>query len=147
MLARESLTGSLENCAKLLTPKDAKRGGRKHIRIWPRFQQLDVVRRLLADAGRHGAGKRYLFQHSAGSGQNFTIAWLAHQMITLEMDGRTVFDSIFVVTYGQIRDTISHYAQVKSTVCHTEHSGDLRKFIEQGKKIIISTIQKWPLQP
>ena len=107
------------------------------------------MRRLLADAGRHGAGKRYLIQHSAGSGKSFSIAWLAHQMIPLRKDGKHVFDSIIVVTDRrildkQIRDTIRPYAQVKSTVGHAERSGDLRRFIEQGKKIIISTIQKFP---
>ena len=149
VLARRSLTDILENYAQMLTPKDARTGRRKRIQIWPRYQQLDVVRRLLEDAGRQGAGKRYLIQHSAGSGKSFSIAWLAHQMIPLEKDGGTVFDSIIVVTDRrildrQIRDTIRQYAQVKSTVGHAERSGDLRRFIEQGKKIIISTIQKFP---
>ena len=107
------------------------------------------MRRLLAHAGEHGAGSRYLIQHSAGSGKSFSIAWLAHQMIRLEKDGAPVFDSIIVVTDRrildrQIRDTIRKYAQVSSTVGHAERSGDLRTFIEQGKKIIISTIQKFP---
>ncbi len=109
----------------------------------------DVARRLLQDAARHGAGKRYLIQHSAGSGKSFSIAWLAHQLIPLKKDGKTVFDSIIVVTDRrildrQIRDTIRQYAQVGSTVGHAERSGDLRRFIEQGKKIIITTIQKFP---
>ena len=102
-----------------------------------------------ADARKHGAGRRYLIQHSAGSGKSFSIAWLAHQLIPLERDGAPVFDSIIVVTDRrildkQIRDTIRQYAQVGSTVGHAERSGDLRRFIEQGKKIIISTIQKFP---
>ena len=149
VLARRSLTDILENYAQLLAQKDRKTGGKKPQQIWPRYQQLDVVRRLLAHAARHGAGKRYLIQHSAGSGKSFSIAWLAHQMIPLKKDGNTVFDSIIVVTDRrildrQIRDTIKQYAQVKSTVGHAERSGDLRRFIEQGKKIIISTIQKFP---
>ena len=149
VLARRSLTDILENYAQMLAPKDARTGRRKRIQVWPRYQQLDVVRRLLAHAGRHGAGKRYLVQHSAGSGKSFSIAWLAHQMIPLKKDGNTVFDSIIVVTDRrildrQIRDTIRQYAQVKSTVGHAERSGDLKEFIEQGKKIIITTIQKFP---
>ena len=149
VLTRRSLTDILENYAQLLEEKDTKTGRKKRKLIWPRYQQLDVVRRLLADAGRHGAGKRYLIQHSAGSGKSFSIAWLAHQMIPLKKDGKHVFDSIIVVTDRrildkQIRDTIRQYAQVKSTVGHAERSGDLRRFIEQGKKIIISTIQKFP---
>ncbi len=149
VLARTSLTDILENYAQMLAPKDARTGRKKRIQIWPRYQQLDVVRRLLDDAGRNGPGKRYLIQHSAGSGKSFSIAWLAHQLIPLTKDGKSVFDSIIVVTDRrildrQIRDTIKQYAQVGSTVGHAERSGDLRKFIEQGKKVIISTIQKFP---
>ena len=149
VLARESLTNMLENYAQVVASKDRKTGRKKRVQIWPRYHQLDVVRQLLAHAGEHGAGSRYLIQHSAGSGKSFSIAWLAHQMIRLEKDGAPVFDSIIVVTDRrildrQIRDTIRKYAQVSSTVGHAEKSGDLRTFIEQGKKIIISTIQKFP---
>ncbi len=149
VLARRSLGDILENYAQILTPKDTKTGRKKRIQIWPRHQQLDVVRRLLDDAERHGAGKRYLIQHSAGSGKSFSIAWLAHQLIPLKKDGTHVFDSIIVVTDRrildrQIRDTIKQYGQVKANVGHAKRSGDLRKFIEQGKKIIITTIQKFP---
>ena len=149
VLTRESLSNILENYAQVLASKNAKTGKTKKVQIWPRYQQLEVVRRLLADARRHGAGRRYLIQHSAGSGKSFSIAWLAHQLIPLEKDGAPVFDSIIVVTDRrildkQIRDTIRQYAQVGSTVGHAERSGDLRRFIEQGKKIIISTIQKFP---
>ena len=149
VLSRESLVNILENYAQVVSSRNAKTGGTKKVQIWPRYQQLDVVRQLLADAGARGAGKRYLIQHSAGSGKSFSIAWLAHQLIPLERDGKPVFDSIIVVTDRrildkQIRDTIRQYAQVGSTVGHAERSGDLRRFIEQGKKIIISTIQKFP---
>ncbi len=149
VLTRESLTNILENYAQVVVTKDEKTGKKKKVQIWPRYQQLDVVRSLLADAGECGAGKRYLIQHSAGSGKSYSIAWLAHQLIGLEKDEANVFDSIIVVTDRrildkQIRDTIKQYAQVGATVGHAEHSGDLRKFIEAGKKIIISTIQKFP---
>src|SRR6185436_567936 len=73
--------------------------------IFPRYQQLDCVRRLVAHARRHGAGQRYLVQHSAGSGKSFTIAWLAHQLSTLHDAGdERVFDSIVVVTDRRILD-------------------------------------------
>ena len=149
VLTRESVSNILENYAQVLASKNAKTGRKKRVQIWPRYQQLDVVRRLLEHARTHGAGKRYLIQHSAGSGKSFSIAWLAHQLIPLEKDGTPVFDSIIVVTDRrildkQIRDTIRQYAQVRSTVGHAERSGDLRRFITQGKKIIISTIQKFP---
>ena len=149
VLARASVTNILENYAQVLESKDGKTGRKKKTQIWPRYHQLGVVRRLLADAGERGAGRRYLIQHSAGSGKSLSIAWLAHQLIRLEKDDAPVFDSIIVVTDRrildrQIRDTIRKYAQVSSTVGHAEKSGDLRTFIEQGKKIIISTIQKFP---
>ena len=149
VLTPVSVANILENYAQLLAPKDTKTGKKKLVQIWPRYQQLDVVRQLLAAARSQGAGKRYLIQHSAGSGKSYSIAWLAHQLIPLEIDGKPVFDSIIVVTDRrildrQIRDTIRQYAQVASTVGHAERSGDLRRFIEGGKKIIISTIQKFP---
>ena len=107
------------------------------------------MRKLLEDAGEHGAGKRYLIQHSAGSGKSNSIAWLAHQLIDLRKNDADIFDSIIVVTDRrildkQIKDTIKQFAQVGATVGHADRSGDLRRFIESGKKIIISTVQKFP---
>ena len=149
VLTRESLTDIIENYAQVVESKDERTGKKKKIQIWPRYHQLDVVRELLVDAGANGAGKRYLIQHSAGSGKSNSIAWLAHQLIGLEKDGTPLFDSIIVVTDRlildrQIRDTIKQYAQVGSTVGHADRSADLRRFIEAEKKIIISTVQKFP---
>ena len=149
VLTRQGLTDILENYAQIVEFDDPKTGKKRPVQIWPRFHQLDVVRRLLADAREQGAGRRYLIQHSAGSGKSNSIAWLAHQLIGLKKGEATVFDSIIVVTDRrildqQIRDTIRQFAQVGATVGHAEHSGDLRKFIAEGKKIIISTVQKFP---
>ena len=149
ILTREGLTDILENYAQVVEFKDEKTGKKKRAQIWPRYHQLDVVRRLLADAREHGTGRRYLIEHSAGSGKSNSIAWLAHQLIGLRKDDAPAFDSIIVVTDRQIldrqiRDTIRQFAQVGATVGHAEHSGDLRRFIEGGKKIIISTVQKFP---
>ena len=149
VLTRESLTNILENYAQVVETKDDKSGKRKKTQIWPRYHQIDAVRHLLADTGERGAGHRYLIQHSAGSGKSNSIAWLAHQLIGLTKDDAPVFDSIIVVTDRrildrQIRDTIKQYAQIRSTVGHADRSGDLRRFIEMGKKIIISTVQKFP---
>ena len=149
VLPRRSLTNILENYAQVVESKDEKSGRKRRTQIWPRYHQLDVVRRLLADAGAHGAGRRYLIQHSAGSGKSNSIAWLAHQLIGLSRDDAPVFDSIIVVTDRvildrQIRDTIRQYAQVGATIGAADRSGDLRRFIESGKKIIISTVQKFP---
>ena len=156
VLTRESLTNILENYAQVVDSRDEQTGRKKKVQIWPRYHQLDVVRRLLADAETKGVGQRYLIQHSAGSGKSNSIAWLAHQLIGIRAthasplrDDAPVFDSIIVVTDRrlldkQIRDTIKQYAQVNATIGPAERSGDLRRFIESGKKIIISTVQKFP---
>ena len=149
VLTRKSLTNILENYAQVIESKDEKSRKNRKTQIWPRYHQLDVVRRLLVDVEANGAGKRYLIQHSAGSGKSNSIAWLAHQLIGLEKDAAPVFDSIVVVTDRiildqQIHATIKQYTQVGATVGRADRSGDLRRFIEAGKKIIITTIQKFP---
>ena len=149
VLTRDGLTDILENYAQVVEPKDEKTGRKKKVQIWPRYHQLDVVRKLLADAKANRAGRRYLIQHSAGSGKSNSIAWLAHQLIGLTRVDVPVFGSIIVVTDRrildqQIRDTIKQFAQVGATVGHAEHSGDLRRFITEGKKIIITTVQMFP---
>ena len=149
ILTPAGLTDILENYAQVVEEKNLKTGRKKSVQIWPRFHQLDVVRKLLADCGEHGAGRRYLIQHSAGSGKSNSIAWLAHQLIVLTKDDAPVFDSIVVVTDRrildkQIKDTIKQFAQVGATVGHAADSADLRTFIADGKKIIITTVQKFP---
>ena len=149
VLSRESLTNIIENYAQVVETKDDKTGKKRKAQTWPRYHQLDVVRKLLADAAENGVGKRYLIQHSAGSGKSNSIAWLAHQLIGLTKDDQTVFDSIIVVTDRRILDrqinhTIKQFEQVSATVGHANKSGDLHKFIQDGKKIIISTVQKFP---
>lgn len=109
-----------------------------------------MVRKLLVTAAQDAVGARYLIQHSAGSGKSNSIAWLAHQLIGLRRNNKEIVDSIIVVTDRrildkQIRDTIKQFAQVGATVgAVTEGSQQLRQFIESGKKIIISTVQKFP---
>ena len=149
VLTRESLTNIIENYAQIVKSRDAASGRTRRTQIWPRYHQLEVVRRLLADAVANGAGKTYLIQHSAGSGKSNSIAWLAHQLIGLEREGATVFDSVIVVTDRkvldqQIRDTIRQYAQVGSVVGHARTSAGLRKLLEAGKRIVITTVQKFP---
>ena len=149
VLTRDSLTNIIESYAQMVESKDDRTGRRKREQIWPRYHQLDVVRRLLADASDRGVGPKYLVQHSAGSGKSNSIAWLAHQLIGLEREGRTLFDSAIVVTDRrvldkQIRDTIRQFAQVGSVVGHAENSGHLRKLLQEGKRIVITTVQKFP---
>ncbi|HEX2581783.1 MAG TPA: type I restriction endonuclease subunit R [Dongiaceae bacterium] len=150
ILTKRNLTDILENYAQVIEEKDDK-GRKKALKqVFPRFHQLDVVRNLLKDVKDSGVGKRYLIQHSAGSGKSNSIAWLSHQLIDLEKDGSPIFDSVIVVTDRrildkQIRDTIKQFAQVSSIVGHAENSGDLRAFLKAGKKIIITTVQKFPI--
>lgn len=149
ILTKAGLTDILENYAQVVETKDEKSGRIKKTQIFPRYHQLGVVRALLEDAASKGAGRRYLIQHSAGSGKSNSIAWLSHQLIGLQRNTKPVFDSVIVVTDRtvldrQIRDTIKQFAQVAATVGHAQDSGDLRRFIEGGKKIIITTVQKFP---
>jgi type I restriction enzyme R subunit len=150
ILRKESLANILENYAQITERKDESTGKIKKEQIFPRYHQLDVVRKLLKAAQGDGVGKRYLIQHSAGSGKSNSIAWLVHQLVGLEKAGSTLFDTVIVVTDRrvldkQLRDNIKRFAQVSSIVgAVTEGSVQLRKFLEQGKKIIITTVQKFP---
>ena len=135
----ESLTDIIENYAQKVDG----------IQIWPRYHQLDTVRSLLADAAANDAGRRYLIQHSAGSGKSNSIAWLSRQLIGIAKDGENIFDSIIIVTDRvvldrQIHETIQEFTQVAATVAHANTSAELRQYITEGKKIIISTVQKFP---
>ena len=154
ILTKPGLTDILENYAEVVEEKD-ERGRKKHPKqIFPRYHQLDVVRKLLADAVARGAGEKYLIQHSAGSGKSNSIAWLAHQLIGLEDDGKAIFDTVVVITDRrvldrQIRSTIKQFAQVSSVIgAVTGDSGSktqqLTGFLRAGKKIIISTVQTFP---
>jgi len=149
VLTPAGLTNILESYAQIVEEKDPKTGRKRRKQVWPRYHQLDLVRKALADVRANGAGKRYLLQHSAGSGKSNSIAWLSHQLIGLKRNDKEVFDSVIVVTDrrildDQIQKTIKQFMQVGATVGHAEHSGDLRRFIEEGKKIIVSTVQKFP---
>jgi type I restriction enzyme R subunit len=149
-LTPAGLTNILENYAQIVETKNEKTGQKKRTQIFPRYHQLGVVRQSLAHVSGHGAGHRYLIQHSAGSGKSNSIAWLSHQLIAAKREGKEVFDSVIVVTDRRILDdqiqrTIKGFMQVSATVGHAKHSGDLRRFIEQGKKIIVSTVQKFPV--
>lgn len=155
VLTPRGLTDILENYAQIVEETDRKTGRKKRKQIFPRFHQLDVVRKLLHDARKVGAGRRYLIQHSAGSGKSNSIAWLAHQLVAVkEPDGSDAFDSIIVVTDRRILDeqiqaNIKQFAQVSAVVGAVTGSGtsktqQLSKFLESGKKIIISTVQTFP---
>ncbi|MFO1487349.1 MAG: type I restriction endonuclease [Verrucomicrobiota bacterium] len=155
ILTPAELTEILENFAQVVEEENFKTGKKKKVQVFPRYHQLDVVQKLLADVRAKGAGQRYLIQHSAGSGKSNSIAWLAHQLINARKDDKEVFDSIIVVTDRrildkQIRETIKGFAQVGSIIGAVTGDGSgsktqqLAKFLKDGKKIIISTVQTFP---
>ena len=124
------------------------------ILLFPRFHQLDVVRHILQAVRTEGVGRNYLVQHSAGSGKSNSIAWLAHQLAGLyqhDTDTARLFDSIIIVTDRrvldrQLQNTVKQFQQVDGVVnCIDKHSDQLRKALESGKDIIISTLQKFPV--
>lgn len=119
--------------------------------IFPRYHQLDAVRKIISSTKIIGPGKNYLIQHSAGSGKSNTIAWLCHQLASLHNeDDKKIYDSVIVVTDRRILDrqlqnTIKQFEQVSGVVERVDkHSKQLKKALETGKKIIITTIQKFP---
>ncbi|MCF7853523.1 MAG: type I restriction endonuclease subunit R [Candidatus Pacebacteria bacterium] len=154
VLTRDGLTDIIENYAQIVVEKDDKGRKKPPKQIFPRFHQRDVVRKLLADVRDKGVGKRYLIQHSTGSGKSNSIAWLAHQLIAVRNSGDELFDSIIVVTDRrildkQIQNTIKQFMQVKAVIgAVTGDSASKTKqfthFLNSGKKIIITTIQTFP---
>ena len=152
-----SLAGIIQHFV-LLEGKAADPLAKKSL-IFPRYQQLDVVRRLLDHASTNGVGHSYLIQHSAGSGKSNSITWAAYQLIeaypkSTSLPGargldQPLFDSVIVVTDRrlldkQLRDNIKDFSEVKNIVAPALRSADLKSALENGKKIIITTIQKFP---
>ena len=131
----------------------------KRTLFFPRYHQLDVVRKLIDHASNKGVGHTYLIQHSAGSGKSNSITWAAYQLIeTYPADAglpgargleQPLFDSVIVVTDRrlldrQLRDNIRGFSEVKNIIAPATKSSELKDALEQGKKIIITTIQKFP---
>ncbi|MCW5588088.1 MAG: type I restriction endonuclease subunit R [Legionellales bacterium] len=122
----------------------------KESMIFPRFQQLDAVLRLLRHAKNHGPGHSYLIQHSAGSGKSNTIGWTAHRLITLhDQDDQPVFNTAIIVTDRivldrQLQNTVAQFEQTKGVVKKIDGtSRQLKGAIQQGARIIITTIHKF----
>ena len=151
--ARDSVLDLIRQFIHEIEEEDdrGRKTGRRFL-IFPRYQQLDAVRRLVRHARRRGPGRRTLIQHSAGSGKSFTIAWLAHQLSVLHDDeDRRVFDSVVVVTDRRVLDrqlqtTIVQFEQTLGVVENIEHtSRQLREALEAGRTIIVTTLQKFPV--
>jgi len=150
VLTRQSLTNIIEHFAKLVGEKESAPLKKKTL-FFPRYHQLEVVRNLLADVRQRGVGQTYLIQHSAGSGKSNSITWTAYQLIEVYAKGKDqpVFDSVIVVTDRrvldkQLRNTIKQFSEVKNIVAPAMSAQDLKEALVSGKKIIITTIQKFP---
>jgi len=151
ILPRRSLTNIIEQFAKFTVEKDKKTGKERKALFFPRYHQLDVVRGILVDAKQHGVGQTYLIQHSAGSGKSNSITWLAYQLVELydTAGSANLFDSVVVVTDRrvldtQLKDNIKLFSETKNIVAHAESAAELKAHLELGKKIIITTVQKFP---
>ena len=127
---------------------------KKKTLIFPRYHQLDVVRKLLSDVKNNGAGHSYLIQHSAGSGKSNSIAWTAYRLASLhDKDDKAVFSSVIVVTDrtvldAQLQETISgfdHTIGAVEAIGEDKNSKDLKNAINDGVRIIITTLQKFPV--
>ena len=142
-----------ETIEKVYDPKiDMVKDVKRRVLVFPRYHQLDVIRKLKAAIVAKGVGHNYLIQHTTGSGKSNSIAWLAHLLTHLfrsPTDTERIFDSIIVVTDRrlldkQLQDTIKQVAQVEGVVHAVDkNSAQLRGFLQSGKNIIISTIQKF----
>lgn len=151
ILTKSNLSKLIRDFAQVII--EEKWGKKVRKLIFPRYHQFTVVSKLLQDAKGKGTGQKYLIQHSAGSGKSNSIGWLAHQLAGLYMqDGVTnVFDSILIITDRQVldkqlRDTVSGFDHTRGLVeAITDGSKQLKSALESGKRIIITTIQKFPM--
>ncbi len=157
IFTRESLANIIQHFVRFDgKPKDALS---KRTLFFPRYHQLDVVRKIIAHAAKNGVGHTYLIQHSAGSGKSNSITWATYQLIETYPEhaglpgargvNHPLFDSVVVVTDRrlldkQLRENIREFSEVKNIVAPAYSSKDLKESLEQGKRIIITTIQKFP---
>jgi len=157
VFTKESLANIIQHFVRL----DGTRSDTlsKRTLFFPRYHQMDVVRKIMKDASEHGVGQTYLIQHSAGSGKSNSITWAAYQLIETypqkeNLPGskglqNPLFDSVIVVTDRrlldkQLRDNIKEFSEVKNIVAPANSAKVLKASLESGKKIIITTIQKFP---
>jgi len=157
VLTRESLANIIQHFVRF-DGKENDPLNKKNL-FFPRYHQMNVVRKLIADASKNGVGQTYLIQHSAGSGKSNSITWAAYQLIETYPESETtpgsrgttnpLFDSVIVVTDRrlldkQLRDNIKEFSEVKNIVAPAYSSKELKENLESGKRIIITTIQKFP---
>lgn len=155
VLAKDSLIELVSNFMHVqVDKKKDKKTGRvtkSEVQLFPRYHQREVVRRLIADAREHGAGKNYLIQHSAGSGKSNSIAWAAHNLANLYDDSdEKVFDKIIVIVDRrildkQLRQTVTQFEKQRDEVKGAATSAELKEALQDKTKIIVSTLQKFPV--
>lgn len=144
-LDKETLTSLIRDFAYISADKVKK----SETLIFPRYHQYRVVTRLVNDVKENGVGNTYLIQHSAGSGKSNSITWLAYRLVEVDYKDKKAFNSVIVVTDRvnldkQINDNIRKFIDEKSVVAHANSSTDLKNLLVDGKKIIITTVQKFP---
>ena len=154
-LQKDSILDVISNFLTIVKEEEKDSNRRTIIKeklIFPRYHQLDAVKKLIACAEEDGPGNNYLIQHSAGSGKSNTIAWLCHHLCGLhDVNDKRIFDSIIVISDRrvidkQLRDTVRQFEQVRGTVETIERhkSKRLTEALELGKDIIVTTIQTFP---
>ena len=152
VLCKDRLLEILHKYLHLQIERDEKGNVRSERMIFPRYHQLDVVTKLLADVKKNGSGRNYLIQHSAGSGKSNSIAWLAHRLSGLHDDkNQKIFQSVIIVTDrrvldSQLQNTVYQFDHVEGVVQKIDKNAQqLKEAIEAGTGIIITTLQKFPV--
>lgn len=152
VLCKDMLLEILHKYLHLQTEYDENGNVKSEKMIFPRYHQLDVVTKLLADVKKNGSGKNYLIQHSAGSGKSNSIAWLAHRLAGLHNDlDEKIFQSVIIVTDrrvldNQLQNTVYQFDHVEGIVQKIDRNAQqLKEAIENGAGIIITTLQKFPV--
>ncbi|MFA6838426.1 MAG: DEAD/DEAH box helicase family protein [Dysgonamonadaceae bacterium] len=149
ILTKHSLSDIVENYAQVIKIHDENTGRLKSEKcIWPRYHQLDAVRQFIKNTRETEIGKRFLIQHSAGSGKSNTITWLAYQLVQQLKDTQPLFNSVIIVTDRinldkQIKGNIMAFNQLGNIVGWADSSETLRKELQAGKKIIITIVHKF----
>lgn len=157
VLGKRSLSDILENYAQITFKEKEvknKKTGKKEKKtiesiIWPRYHQLDCVRQLLKATREGGVGQKFLIQHSAGSGKSNSITWLAYQLVGLLVGTTPILDTVIVVTDRvnldtQIRDNINSFKRLSNLMDWADSSQTLKDALQDGKKIIITIVHKFP---
>tara|TARA_B100000963_G_scaffold358607_1_gene383661 strand:+ start:739 stop:3654 length:2916 start_codon:yes stop_codon:yes gene_type:complete len=153
LFRKSILLDLIQNYVHIQEEEDFDTKKKREFLIFPRYHQLVVINKLKKDVIEAGIGKKYLIQHTTGSGKSLTIGWLSHQIINLFKDNKStsrIFDTVIILTDRkaldeQLRNTVMQLEQTRGVVNPvTEDSQQLKEFIESGKSIIISTIQKFP---